>query len=115
MSEAYYYNVKLNNGCRTIVYGKHEDLEAMYQNNIIDTYVIDDSSCMNVDRVYKQYVCDELEEKVHDICYKIQNAKGIKNGELPPDLGIDLSMAIEKVYEIVDKIIKVEQSIDKEE
>lgn len=112
MSEVY-YNVKLNNGCRTIVYGKQEDLEAMYQNNIIDTYVID-SSYMNVDGVYKQYVCDELEEKVHDICYKIQNAKGIKNGELPPDLGIDLSMAIDKVADIVEQIIKVEQNIDKE-
>lgn len=109
-----YFNVKRNNGTRSIMYAEQDELEAMYQAGIIDAYVLD-SGNLSIEDVYKEYVCEGIEEKVHDLCYNIQQAKGIHNGELPPDLGIDLSMAIEKVYEIVDKIIKVEQSIDKEE
>lgn len=114
MSEANYYKVKLNNGDKHILYADQEELEGMCNANIIDEYVLALEN-WNTGKVYHHYICDRLEAEVHDICYYIQKAKGINNGELPPDLGIDLSLAIEKVTDIVEQIIEVEQNIDKEE
>lgn len=107
MSEANYYNVKLNNGDKHILYANQKELEGMCNANIIDEYVLALEN-WNTGKVYHQYICDRLEAEVHDICYYIQKAKGINNGDCPPDLSFELDKNIEAVYETIMKIISFE-------
>ena len=113
MSEANYYKVKLNNGDKHILYADQEELEGMVSANIIDDYQL---ALENWDtgKVYHQYICDRLEAEVHDICYYIQMAKGIKNGDCPPDLHCELDSVIENVYQVIMKIISYEEENENE-
>lgn len=108
-----YYNVKLNNGDVHTIYSDQDTLEAMMKVNIIQDYNIALDS-WDTERIIRQYIADEFVKKGQDICYNIQKVKGINNGELPPDLRINLYGAIGKVSEVVAEIIEVQQEIDEE-
>ena len=113
MSESNYYNVQLNNGDKHIIYANQDELEGMCNANIISEYTLALEN-WNTNKVYHQYVCDRLEAEIHDICYYIQKAKGIKSGDCPPDLHCELDSAIENVYQVVKKIINFEENLQEE-
>ena len=113
MSEANYYKVKLNNGDKHILYADQEELEGMCNANIIDEYMLALEN-WNIGKVYHQYICDRLEAEVHDICYYIQKAKGIKSGDVTPDLALDLDNAIESVCKVIMNIIRLEEELKNE-
>lgn len=108
------FTVKQNNGSKVNILGNQDELEMMYQKNIIDGYVLTNDS-ITVDDIYKQYIITEFESKADEVCLNIQDAKKINNGDLPPDLGLDLGMAIDNLANVIMKIINHQKNVDKEE
>lgn len=106
MSDSYYM-IKLNNGDKHIIYANQDELENMVSANIIDEYNLV-SEYWNTNNAYHHYIYDRLEAEIHDICYYIQKAKGIKSGDCPPDLHMELDKNIEAIYETIMKIISFE-------
>lgn len=108
-----YYAVKLNDGNKHIVYADDDELEVMVKENIIKEYTnaLDN---WNTCKIYDNYICTELENKVGEICYHIQNVKGIENGDCPPDLNIKMNEAIEQMKDVINEIIAYQMDFSEE-
>lgn len=107
---ANYYKIKGNDGNEHIVYAEDDELETMVKENIIREYKIALDN-WSTDKIYKQYICTELEDKVNEICCHIQNVKGIESGDVTPELALDLDNAIEGVYKAIMNIIRFEEQL----
>ncbi len=105
-----YYAVKLNDGNKHIVYADDSELEAMVKENMIKEYTNALDNWGTV-KIYDNYICTELGNKVNEICYHIQNVKGIKNGDCPPNLTLDLDGAIERLKIIIEAIISNQEDL----
>lgn len=108
-----YFTVKLNDNKEHIIYGEDKDLEAMVKENIIKEYTHALEN-QNIGRIYDNYIQTELENKVNDICYHIQNVKRIDNGDCPPDLNIKMDEAIECMKDVINEIIMYQEEIQNE-
>lgn len=108
-----YYAVKLNDGNKHIVYANDNELEVMVKEDIIKEYTnaLDNWS---TSKIYDNYICTELENKVNEICCHIQNVKEIENGDCPPDLDIKMSEAIECMKDVVKEIIAYQEELKNE-
>lgn len=109
---ANYYKIKGNDGNEHIVYAEDDELETMVNENIIREYKIALDN-WSTDKIYKQYICTELEDKVDEICCHIQNVKGIESGDLTIDHVLALNNAIENVYKAIMNIIRYEEELKK--
>lgn len=108
-----YYAVKLNDGNKHIVYADDSELEAMVKENIIKEYTNALDNWGTV-KIYDNYICTELENKVGEICYHIQNVNKIENGDCPPDLNIKMNEAIERMKDVIKEIIAYQEELKNE-
>lgn len=108
-----YFTIKLNDGNKHVVYGEDDELEAMVKESIIKEYAYTLDN-WNTGRIYDNYIQTELENKVDEICRHIQNVKGIKSGDVTPDLALDLDNAIESVCKAIMNIIRLEEELKNE-
>lgn len=111
MNDGHYFNIKLNNGDKHIIFANQDEVEGMCNANIIAEYTLALDN-WNTNRVYEHYVSDRLEAEIHDICYYIQKAKGIKRGDCPPDLHLQLDSIIAEAYEVIMKIVHYEEEME---
>lgn len=106
-----YYKVKLNNGNTHVIYEDDEVLEKMVGEGIIREYVIAlDNFC--TEKVFDNFISYQLENAITEICYHIQNVKGIKDGDCLPDFDIKMAKAIENVRDVIKEIIAYQEVIN---
>lgn len=60
----------------------------------------------------REDILQRIDSDVENILRRLQDRYGIHNGECPPELGVELDLAIEKVGEVVEKILDLQTEID---
>ena len=108
-----YYAVKLNDGEKHIIYANNKELEHMIEADIIKEYItaLDNWS---TEKIYQHYILTRLEDEVADICCHIQNAKGIENGDCPPDLSMELAKSVSSLSDVIKEIIAFQEELKNE-
>lgn len=101
---------QIDGGEKHVVFADSDELEGMYQSGIINEYTYC-SEEKTLNDFYYNYFKHAIDTEIDEIMRNIQNAKGIKSGDCPPEYAYTLDETIEKLWDILSKIISYEEEL----